>query len=272
MTRLVYDIGLHEGEDSEFYLKKGFAVVAVDADADHCATARRKLDAFVSSGKLRIVNAAISDRRGEAVLFKSEKSDWGTLVGDWDAQNRARGFPSRAVPIRSTTLADLIREHGDPYFIKIDIEGMDTVALDSLGDAPTLPRYLSVELPFPRDPSFAAARAQVDLLSGLGFNGFKIVAQHAVPGQVPISPPREGIYVAHRFHLGSSGLFGEESPGEWQTARETLRAFRWIMLRHAPEAQLYRHQPLHEAFIALRKRLTGRAEQPYWYDIHAKRS
>jgi hypothetical protein len=28
---LIYDIGLHKGEDSEFYLKKGFRVVAIEA-------------------------------------------------------------------------------------------------------------------------------------------------------------------------------------------------------------------------------------------------
>jgi FkbM family methyltransferase len=272
VTGLIYDIGLHRGEDAEFYLKKGFQVVAVDADPDHCATACQKLSEFVSSGKLTIVNAAITDKVGEAVLLKSEKSDWGTVVPEWDAQNRARGFASRAVPVHSTTLAELIRAHGDPYFIKIDIEGMDSVALASLANAPALPKYLSVELAFPRDPTFAVARAEFELLRELGYDRFKIVAQHAVPNQLPVSPAREGGYVAHQFELGSSGLFGEESPGEWQTAQQALRAFRWIMLRHAPGAQLYRNQRLHDAYIALRRRLTGRPEEAYWYDVHAKRS
>jgi len=31
---LIYDVGLHKGEDAEFYLRKGFRVVAFEADSD----------------------------------------------------------------------------------------------------------------------------------------------------------------------------------------------------------------------------------------------
>ena len=31
---LIFDIGMHKGEDAEFYLRKGFRVVAFEADAD----------------------------------------------------------------------------------------------------------------------------------------------------------------------------------------------------------------------------------------------
>jgi len=28
---LIYDVGDHKGEDTEFYLKKGFSVIAIDS-------------------------------------------------------------------------------------------------------------------------------------------------------------------------------------------------------------------------------------------------
>jgi 16S rRNA A1518/A1519 N6-dimethyltransferase RsmA/KsgA/DIM1 with predicted DNA glycosylase/AP lyase activity len=31
---LIYDVGMHHGEDTEFYLRKGFRVVAFEADPD----------------------------------------------------------------------------------------------------------------------------------------------------------------------------------------------------------------------------------------------
>ena len=31
---LVYDVGMHKGEDTEFYLRKGFRVIAFEADPD----------------------------------------------------------------------------------------------------------------------------------------------------------------------------------------------------------------------------------------------
>ena len=31
---LIYDVGMHKGEDTEFYLSKGFKVVGFEADPD----------------------------------------------------------------------------------------------------------------------------------------------------------------------------------------------------------------------------------------------
>ena len=39
-ANLIFDLGMHRGEDTELYLKKGFRVVAVDADAELCEQAR----------------------------------------------------------------------------------------------------------------------------------------------------------------------------------------------------------------------------------------
>jgi hypothetical protein len=44
---LIYDVGLHLGEDSEFYLKKGFNVVAVEANPVNAAEAANRLKAYV---------------------------------------------------------------------------------------------------------------------------------------------------------------------------------------------------------------------------------
>ena len=34
MENLIFDIGFHKGEDTLFYLLKGYRVIAVDADPD----------------------------------------------------------------------------------------------------------------------------------------------------------------------------------------------------------------------------------------------
>jgi len=33
---LIYDVGVHQGEDTDFYLKKGFRVVGIEANAALC--------------------------------------------------------------------------------------------------------------------------------------------------------------------------------------------------------------------------------------------
>ena len=43
---LIYDVGLHKGEDAEFYLHKGFRVVAFEADPDLIAFCRERLKKF----------------------------------------------------------------------------------------------------------------------------------------------------------------------------------------------------------------------------------
>ena len=272
MTPLIYDIGLHKGEDSEFYLKKGFRVVGVDADPDHCEYARARLAKFVASGQLTVVNVAISDRSGTMTFYRSAKSDWGTVIQEWDADNRARGYESEPITIRSATLADLVREHGVPYFIKIDIEGMDDAALASLAGSPSLPKFISIEMPFPRETSFRRTKSRIAALTGLGYDAFKIVPQHYVDRQVPPCPPLEGDYVDFRFEFGSSGLFGDEAPGDWLSANAASRRIWLTMIRHFPEGFLYKRQRLHGAYVDLREWLTGRPEAAYWYDIHARRT
>jgi len=39
---LVFDIGMHRGEDSEFYLKKGFRVIGVEANQELCEEVIKK--------------------------------------------------------------------------------------------------------------------------------------------------------------------------------------------------------------------------------------
>jgi FkbM family methyltransferase len=212
LTDLIYDMGMHHGEDSEFYLRKGFRVVAVEADPEICRSAAGKLRPFVEGGQLTIVNRAIADRAGPVTFYRSARSDWGTIVGAWDRDNAARGVASEEIIVEAITLADLVREYGDAFYMKIDIEGMDRVALESLGETPIRPLYLSMETSFARNPSMEAVRGDFDLLASLGYDRFKIIDQQRVPLQTAPNPPLVGDYVPVPASDGS-GLFGEDRLG-----------------------------------------------------------
>ena len=69
MTELIYDIGMHEGEDSKFYLLKGFRVVAVEADPELCRVAAERLGQFTATGQLTIINRAIAPERGPVTFL-----------------------------------------------------------------------------------------------------------------------------------------------------------------------------------------------------------
>src|ERR1700693_1051689 len=81
---LIYDVGLHKGEDSEFYLKKGFRVIAVEALPTLAQFAAGRLRPYLNSGQLVILNVAIADKDGPTTFFETPgQSLWGTAFPDW---------------------------------------------------------------------------------------------------------------------------------------------------------------------------------------------
>jgi len=272
MTDLVYDIGMHEGEDSKFYLLKGFRVVAVEADPLLCEIAADRLREFTETGQLIIVNRAIAAEPGQIVFYRSALSGWGTVDRNQNADNEARGVGSEPVTVEGVTLAELVGQHGEPWYMKIDIESMDRTAVQSLGTIALRPRYISMETSFARNPTFAAAQGDLEALASLGYDRFKIVDQQRVPQQVPPNPPAVGKYVPYRFVDGESGLFGDEAPGDWLTIDQALAFFRHLMRKKWLALRLHPRLRLYLLYCSIIRRLTGRYPSLGWYDIHARHS
>lgn len=264
-TKTIYDVGLHRGEDSEFYLKKGFRVVAIDANAEMCTLVGSRLRRYVENGTLVIINKAISANDGQVSFFKNRQhTQWGTTDPLWVARNARKGETIEEVTVESARLSHLIEECGQPYYVKIDIEGLDTVALASLRGAKSLPRFVSIES---EKVSFTKLRQEFELFVALGYDQFKIVPQHLIHVQRPPNPAREGKNVDHRFEMGSSGLFGEELPGSWMTSGEAIEAYKPIFLRY----HLTGDDPLVRSRI-IRAGLRRLGFRAGWYDTHARRS
>src|SRR5438105_4006448 len=79
---LVFDIGMHKGEDTAFYLKKGYRVVAIEADPDLAAMCRKRFQSHIEDGSLHIIEGAIVAkddlRKGTVKFYKNQRSIWGT--------------------------------------------------------------------------------------------------------------------------------------------------------------------------------------------------
>jgi hypothetical protein len=100
---LIYDVGMHTGEDTEFYLRKGFRVVGIEANAQLCEECAHKFSAAIGSGQLQIINKAISHTVGTIDFFLNEQvSIWGTANLEWVKRNEARGFKSHPVKVEAT--------------------------------------------------------------------------------------------------------------------------------------------------------------------------
>ena len=261
---LIFDVGMHRAEDTRLFLAKGFDVVAVEAMPDLAQRAAKELREHVESGQLVIENVAIAEVAGQVPFYVNRASQWGTIRPEWAQRNERLGSPSTAsLTVTALPFRDLLERHGVPYYLKIDIEGADLLCLEALDPADP-PTHVSIES---EKGSWAALVHEFDVLEGLEYHQFKVVAQHKVPRQQPPSPAREGHYVPWTFHFGATGLFGEEAPGRWLSRRQALAKYRLIFARY----KLYGDDGLLSSGGALRaasQRLGGIAG---WFDTHARR-
>src|SRR5205809_494944 len=119
---LIFDLGLHHGDDTDFYLRKGFRVVALEANPELCRLARQRFAVSLEDGHLTIVNKALDREAGRTATFylRTDKDDWSSL----DPEIAARGGGALTpIEVETTTLDVLAAEHGVPHYLKVDLEG-----------------------------------------------------------------------------------------------------------------------------------------------------
>lgn len=281
-TDLIYDVGLHKGEDAEFYLRKGFRVVGFEADPDLIALCRDRLRHYLDDGQLTIVAGAIVDpnvvKAGQKTVqfYKNnEESLWGTVSAAWAERNVRLGTSTTTIEVNAIDFADAMKRYGVPYFMKIDIEGCDKFCLEALSCFEARPSYISIESD---KTSFENIRLEIDLLITLGYTSFQAVEQFKIPrNQSPPDPPREGMYVRHSFKEGSSGLFGLELENKWKSRQAILRQYRLIRLGYLLVGDDGIIRKWRFLGAVLLRRITGRliglftrTTVPGWFDTHAR--
>jgi FkbM family methyltransferase len=258
--RLVYDVGVHRGDDTAYYLHKGFRVVGVEANpimADHL---RARFAPEIASGLLQLLQVGVAENEGELDFWVCDAvTEWSSFH---EKKASAGGRTSRPVKVRTLPFATILRQCGVPFYCKIDIEGNDHLCLEGI-DAADKPKYVSVEM------SLAKGDRDLSLLQALGYRKFKIISQVTfgparsalqvalsyVPRQVRraikrmeksgFGKPRDGDW---SFAFGSSGAFGDGLPGHWLDYDRAVAVWRAIN------------------GIYVRQRSSGLGE---WYDIHA---
>jgi FkbM family methyltransferase len=272
---LVYDVGMHKGEDAEYYLKKGFRVVGFEADPDLAAHCRIRFKPELESGRLVIIEGAIvevnpeGDGSRKAGFFKNrDVTVWGTVARDWASRNETLGASSDVIEVDAIDFSECLKSYGVPYYLKVDIEGMDTVCLRALLKFDQKPDYVSIES---EKVSFGRLSEEIELFQQLGYDCFKAVQQEGISRQREPNPSGEGVYVGHKFSEGSSGLFGSDLSGEWRSSEAVLAQYRLIFLLYGLFGD---HGSLRESFLGkvLRRmiRLMLRRPVPGWYDTHAR--
>jgi len=205
LSDLIFDIGMCEGHDTEYYLSKGFRVVAIEANPYLCEKNSIKFEKDIQENRLSILNFGVSNVFEEIPFYISSKSDWSSF----NEAYASRAGETEVVDVKCVTIPWLFEKYGTPYYCKIDIEGYDSKVLKTFTELKSLPKYVSAE---------ATVGQFSSILAPLGYNSFKLVNQvfiSTIPAQ---DPPLEGVISSVTVIPGKhSGQFGEETYGNWLT-------------------------------------------------------
>ena len=220
--RLIFDVGACEGNDTDFYLRKGFDVIAVEASPATASGLSERFRHEIETRRLHLFNRAVSNVSGEDLEV------WETK----DPEHSTAGINPHRVSssclVKTISWPELIGVAGIPHYCKIDVEGAEANLLHSIEKGSELPTFMSVE---------SHTSEAIACLFNLGYRRFKLINQALLHcAEVP-NPPLEGTFVPDTNHLQGSGLFGRELPGaEWFDFDTFMRLFDHAQtLRKHPE-------------------------------------
>ncbi len=195
--KTVIDLGMSEGNDTAFYLAKGFKVIGVEADRGMFATLQKRFEGEIAAGTLTLFNRAASDTCDEEVSFFVHSQHQGVSGLQINKDLDPRGYdPSYLVKtINWQRLAAL----GAAHYVKLDIEDNETKFLTGMAATGRLPEFISVE---------CHALQPVEMLSAMGYRRFRLIDQNAPTGFVLPAVQREGRHVDSPNFAHASGPFG----------------------------------------------------------------
>ena len=176
---LIFDLGMYEGQDSKFYLSKGFRVVALEANPELCRRNSEKFANEVSQGRLTIVPKALWTEAGKHIPFYIY-SAWSSVYPELAGRDNS---PTTEVQVVTTTIADMFAQFGIPHYLKCDIEGADKIVCDQVAAEPVKPDFVSFE-----DEYGELAK----ILAAAGYDRFQFINQGRLHKTRPPNPPREG--------------------------------------------------------------------------------
>jgi FkbM family methyltransferase len=208
--KVIYDFGANNGDDIVYYLKKADLVVAVEANPALCRQIEEKFSPAIRDGRLRVENCVVViEGEDPQVYFYLHKRRH--VLGQFPPPDESVIEDYDKVLLPSQPVMEIVRRHGAPYYIKIDIEGYDEAILKELFRHEVRPPFISAE----------ASRIGVfALLAGMGeYRAFKLVDGATVGKKyrshlIAVDGGRE----TYSFPAHSAGPFGEDIAGEWMNA------------------------------------------------------
>ena len=175
--KLIYDVGMNNGDDTAYYLRRGFRVVAIEPNPALVATASERFCREIEAGELKILNVGVAAEDGELPFWVCLMDSRLSSLHRRDASLDDR-HPVEEIRVPCRTFRSILDEFGVPFYLKVDIQGNDSLCVEAL-DPGDVPKFLSIEFALWDAPLMALLRAR-------GFNRFKCISQtHFLPLQLP---------------------------------------------------------------------------------------
>lgn len=129
---LVFDIGASRGDRTDVFLSLKARVTAVEPNGYLAERLRREF----RFSRVVIEPLALGARAGILPLHHCGNPELSSLSGRWIDKMRNTQFPEmnweRIEMVPVTTLDNLVRQHGEPAFVKLSVEGFENEVLRGL--------------------------------------------------------------------------------------------------------------------------------------------
>lgn len=143
MKRVIYDFGANEGQNIDYYLTKSDLVVAVEANPILAQKISEKYKKHISEEKLVLFNNCLVDSSiSDRVDFYRHKTNSG-LSQFSKPQKYLNDF--EIIRVEPITYQEIVLQVGEPYFVKIDLEGLDYIIYKTIIESGIIPKHLSFE-------------------------------------------------------------------------------------------------------------------------------
>ena len=206
---VIYDFGMNNGDDVAYYLLKGHRVVGVEANSDLCAEVEERFAREIETGRLKVLNVALAENESaKPIGFYVHRHNHVLSQLPKPPADQLDQFRLIQVPCR--TPASIVREFGEPVYVKVDVEHFDLQVLQNLFAAGIYP------------PEISAESHSINVFACLvanGYQAFNLVEGGTVGsdyGDATVTTP-DGPRHFH-FKPHSAGPFGEDIRPPWEDA------------------------------------------------------
>jgi hypothetical protein len=140
--KIIYDFGANNGLNLDYFLKKADKVVAIEANPSLVEKIKNTFNKEIKDGLLFVEQCVASDNFGKTDFYIHNLHDvLSTMIRPKEDEIKYY----QKVLLNQKPASEIIKKHGNPFYIKIDIEEADGIILKNIFASRIYPEFISAE-------------------------------------------------------------------------------------------------------------------------------